>query len=99
MPVAGTVRAGDGETLRRLVLEGVGLGRLSLYHIEPDLQAGRLVPVMEEFNPGDKVPVHAVYLGKAGRLPARIRALLDYLAARLADNKPHRAAGPRHSRP
>jgi hypothetical protein len=54
---------------------------------------------MEEFNPGDKVPVHAVYLGKAGRLPARIRALLDYLAARLADNKPHRATGPRHPRP
>jgi DNA-binding transcriptional LysR family regulator len=99
MPVVGTVRAGDGETLRRLVLEGVGLARLSLYHIRPDLEAGRLVPVMEEFNPGDEVPVHAVYLGKAGRLPARIRALLDYLAARLADNKPHRAMGPRHPRP
>lgn len=99
MPVMGTVRAGDGETLRRLVLEGVGLGRLSLYHIQPDIEAGRLVPVMEEFNPRDTVPVHAVYLGKAGRLPARIRALLDYLAARLADNKPQWASGPRHPRP
>ena len=99
MPVMGTVRAGDGETLRRLVLEGVGLGRLSLYHIQPDIDAGRLVPVMEEFNPRDTVPVHAVYLGKAGRLPARVRALLDYLAACLADNKAQWAAGPRHSRP
>ena len=86
MPVAGSVRAGDGETLSRLVLEGVGLGRLSLYHIQPDIDAGRLVPVLEEFNPRDMTPVHAVYLGKAGRLPARVRAVLDYLRSRLADN-------------
>jgi DNA-binding transcriptional LysR family regulator len=86
VPVAGSVRAGDGETLRRLVLEGVGLGRLSLYHIRPDIDAGRLVPVLEEFNPRDMTPVHAVYLGKPGRLPARVRAVLDYLSAQLADN-------------
>lgn len=86
VPVAGPVRAGDGETLRRLVLEGVGLGRLSLYHIQADIDAGRLVPVLEEFNPRDMAPIHAVYLGKSGRLPSRVRALLDFLAARLADN-------------
>jgi DNA-binding transcriptional LysR family regulator len=86
VPVAGSVRAGDGETLRRLVLEGVGLGRLSLYHIQPDIDAGRLVPVLEEFNPRDMTPVHAVYLGKPGRLPARVRAVLDHLSAQLADN-------------
>lgn len=86
MPVVGSVRAGDGETLRRLVMEGVGLGRLSLYHIQPDIDAGRLVPVLEEFNPRDMTPVHAVYLGKPGRLPARVRAVLDHLSAQLADN-------------
>jgi DNA-binding transcriptional LysR family regulator len=86
MPVVGSVRAGDGETLRRLVMEGVGLGRLSLYHIQPDIEAGRLVPVLEEFNPRDMTPVHAVYLGKPGRLPARVRAVLDHLSAQLADN-------------
>ncbi|OUL98734.1 LysR family transcriptional regulator [Variovorax sp. JS1663] len=92
LPAAGSVRAGDGETLRRMVLEGIGLGRLSLYHIQADIDAGRLVPVMEEFNPHDRVPIHAVYLGKAGRLPARVRALLDFLTSeltdRLADNRP-----------
>lgn len=86
MPVVGSVRAGDGETLRRLVMEGVGLGRLSLYHIQPDIDAGRLVPVLEEFNPRDMTPVHAVYLGKPGRLPARVRAVLDHLSTQLADN-------------
>lgn len=86
MPIAGNVRAGDGETLRALLIAGVGLGRLSLYHIQADIDAGRLVPVMEEFNPGDIAPIHAVYLGKAGRLPARVRALLDFLVANVADN-------------
>ena len=86
MPIAGNVRAGDGETLRALLIAGVGLGRLSLYHVQSDIDEGRLTPVMEEFNPGDIAPIHAVYLGKAGRLPARVRALLDFLVANVADN-------------
>ena len=79
LPIVGNVRAADGESLRRLALEGVGLARLSIYHIESDLKAGRLVPVMEDFNAHDEEPIHAVYLGKPGRLPARVRAVLDFL--------------------
>lgn len=81
MPVIGNVRASDGATLHRLVLDGVGLGRLSLYHLQADLDAGRLVKVLEDFNPHEIEPIHAVYLGKPGRLPARVRALLDFLVA------------------
>jgi DNA-binding transcriptional LysR family regulator len=81
MPIVGNVRVGDGSALRRLVLDGVGLGRLSLYHVQADIDAGRLVKVMEEFNPHEMEPMHAVYLGKAGRLPARVRAMLDFLTA------------------
>ena len=73
------MRASDGEALRQLALAGVGLARLSLYHIQADLDAGRLVPVLEEYNPRDMAPIHAVYLGKAERLPARVRAVLDFL--------------------
>jgi DNA-binding transcriptional LysR family regulator len=83
VPVAGTVRAGDGETLRRLLINGVGLGRMSRYHVQPDIDAGRLIPVLEEFNPRDLQPIHAVYLGKGGRLPARVRAVLDFLSERV----------------
>ncbi len=81
MPVSGNVRASDGETLRRLALEGIGLARLSMYHVGDDIARGRLVPVLEEFNPNDMAPIHAVYLGKPGRLPARVRAVLDFLVA------------------
>ena len=86
MPAVGNVRVADGETLRVLVVEGLGLARLSRYRVQGDIDAGRLVPVMEDFNPGDVAPIHAVYLGKAGRLPARVRALLDFLAANVTDN-------------
>lgn len=81
IPIVGNMRVGDGAALRRLVLDGVGLGRLSLYHVQADIDAGRLVKVMEEFNPHEMEPIHAVYLGKAGRLPARVRAMLDFLVA------------------
>src|SRR5256885_12354097 len=58
-----------------------GLARLSLYHAWADVLAGRLVPVLEEFNTGDLEPIHAVYLGKPDRLPPRTRAVLDFLQA------------------
>ncbi|MEZ2293385.1 LysR substrate-binding domain-containing protein [Variovorax sp. RCC_210] len=81
MPVAGPVRAGDGETLRQLAIAGAGVARLSLYHTQHDIDAGRLVPLLEEFNPCEVEPIHAVYIGKAGTLPARVRAVLDFLVA------------------
>ena len=51
--------------------------------MQADIDAGRLVPVMEEFNPGDMAPIHAVYLGQGRHLPARVRALLDFLVENL----------------
>ncbi|MDO9358732.1 MAG: LysR family transcriptional regulator [Polaromonas sp.] len=93
IPIVGNMRVGDGSALRRMVLDGVGLGRLSLYHVQPDIDGGRLVKVMEEFNPHEMEPIHAVYLGKAGRLPARVRAMLDFLTAHAKLSGPGAAAG------
>ncbi len=75
------VRVNDGDAMRELALAGAGLARLSLYHAWEDLRAGRLVPVLEDFNTGDLEPIHAVYLGKPDRLPPRTRAVLDFLQA------------------
>lgn len=83
VPVRANVRASDGETLRQLALSGAGLARLSHYHTHADVQAGRLVKVLEKYNPGELTPIHAVYLGKAGRLPSRVRAVLDFLDTHL----------------
>ena len=66
--------------MRRTAIAGAGIARLALWHVEPDIAAGRLVPLLEEFNPGDLEPTHAVYVGQGKHLPARVRAFLDFLA-------------------
>ncbi|WP_297511407.1 LysR family transcriptional regulator [uncultured Caulobacter sp.] len=87
-PVHGTAMVGDGESARRLALAGMGITRLSMFHIAPDIAAGRLVPVLEAFNPGDVEALSVVYVGHAGPLPARVRAFIDFLAAEADVNWP-----------
>ena len=82
----GNALVSDGEAMRLMALAGLGLGRLSRYHVQRDINAGPLVPVLEDFNPGDEEPLHAVYVGQGGHLPARVRAFLDFLAANV---RPH----------
>ncbi|HST94907.1 MAG TPA: LysR family transcriptional regulator [Microvirga sp.] len=74
----GNAQISDGESMRLLVLTGLGISRLSRFHVGPDVEAGRLVPLLEAYNPGDTESIHAVYVG-GGHLPARVRAFLDYL--------------------
>jgi DNA-binding transcriptional LysR family regulator len=69
------------DNARRLALAGVGLARLTLFHIGPDIAAGRLEMVLEDLNPGDVEDIHAVFVGQGGHLPASVRAFIDYLAA------------------
>lgn len=79
-PVVARVQATDGEALRQLVLGGNGIARLANFTIRGDLKAGRLVPVLDEYNPGDREEFHAIHIGQGGPLPSRVRALLDFLA-------------------
>jgi DNA-binding transcriptional LysR family regulator len=79
----GNALVSDGEAMRHLVLAGLGIARLSVYHVSRDVAAGRLVPVLEEYNPGDTEPVHAIFVGQGGHVPARVRAFLDYLVDKI----------------
>ena len=85
IPIGGNAQASDGEALRHLTLAGLGLARLAAFQVKDDVAAGRLVPVLEAFNPGDEEAIHAVYVGQGGHLPLRVRALLDFLAKRIPD--------------
>jgi DNA-binding transcriptional LysR family regulator len=79
LPAVGNTQVSDGASLQRLAVAGVGLARLALFHARDDIAAGRLVPVLEDFNPGDLEEIHAVFLGHGGWLPARVRVFLDFL--------------------
>lgn len=77
----GNARVSDGQALHRLAVGGLGLVRLAKFQVKDDIDAGRLVPVLERYNPGDAEEVHAVYIGHGGNLPSRVRVFLDFLAA------------------
>jgi DNA-binding transcriptional LysR family regulator len=79
----GNAQVSDGEGVRQLALGGVGLARLAAFQVRADIAAGRLRAVLEDYNAGDSEEIHAVYLGPAGQLPARIRTLLEFLGARM----------------
>lgn len=82
VPIAGRVQASDGEALRQLALGGSGLARLAAFTVRADIASGRLVPVLEHLNPGDREAFHAIHVGQGGPLPSRVRALLDFLGER-----------------
>lgn len=81
--VAGNMRVDNGETMRQLALSGVGLARLSAFHVGKDIAEGRLVVLLDPFNPGDTEPVHAVYVGHE-HVSNRVRAFIDYLVDNMA---------------
>lgn len=80
VPIDGNAILSDGEAMRLTTLAGAGIARLARWHVEPDIAAGRLVQLLEAFNPGDEEQTHAVYVGQGKHLPARVRAFLDFLA-------------------
>ncbi|MFZ3283819.1 MULTISPECIES: LysR family transcriptional regulator [Pseudomonas] len=77
----GNLTASDGEALRQLAVAGTGLARLDEFQVVDDIASGRLLPVLQPFNPGDIDPVHAVFLGQGTQMPVRVRVFLDYLVA------------------
>jgi DNA-binding transcriptional LysR family regulator len=76
VPVQGTFTANDGTTLRQAALAGLGLAMLPDFMVARDLAAGRLVTLLPQ-HPAPELGLYAVRT--PGPLPARVRALLDFL--------------------
>ena len=81
VPATGNAQVGDGESARLLALARVGLARLARVHVGPDIAAGRLAPVLEALNPGDREEIRAVHAGQGGHMPSRVRVFIDYLVS------------------
>jgi len=80
--VTPSVVASSGETVRHLALSGTGIASLSDWLTRLDVEAGRLVPVLETETLHWTQPVWAVFY-KQGALAPRVSALVDFLADRL----------------
>ncbi|PYE36054.1 LysR family transcriptional regulator [Rhizobium sp. PP-F2F-G38] len=81
-PFEPAVLVNAGFIMRRLCLDGVGIGRIGAFHIQPDVDAGRLVPLLQAHRPADRETIHAVFASHE-HLAARIRAFIDFLVARI----------------
>jgi len=86
LKLRGAIEANSGETLGQLALDGVGIARVGNFSLGNAIAEGRLVPLLEAFNPGDKEVFHAVFVG-AANMPARVQVFVDYLVERMTDNR------------
>nr|WP_250813104.1 LysR substrate-binding domain-containing protein [Neorhizobium tomejilense] len=84
-PVQGSIVVNNGETMKQMVLAGAGIARVGLFHVANEIAAGRLIPLLEDYNPGDLELVHAVYVG-GGPLPHRVRAFIEHMVITVGDS-------------
>lgn len=76
--VRGRRLANDSDLVRRWCIQGHGIAYKANVDIAADLQAGRLVGLLETYR-GPSTELQLVYPG--ARPPRRVRAVLDYLIA------------------
>lgn len=84
LSVEGRIEANNGETLGQLAAAGVGITRVGAFSVAEEIATGQLIPLLDEFNPGDVEAIHAVFAGGANT-PARVRVFVDFLAERLGN--------------
>jgi len=83
LEVKGNFEANSAHAVYRAALAGLGIARLSLYLVRDDLEAGRLIRVLPQYA-HEKADILAVYPHRRNLSP-RVRAFVDFLAARLVD--------------
>jgi DNA-binding transcriptional LysR family regulator len=83
---AGPLAANNGDVLRAAALAGAGVALLPDFIIGPDLQSGALESVLDEYA-APKFGVHVVY-PPSRQVPLKLRAWVDFLAARFAPRPP-----------
>jgi DNA-binding transcriptional LysR family regulator len=79
----GNILLSDGESMRQSALAGIGIARLARFHINADIESGRLVPLLEQYNSGESEAIHAVFIGPGQQLPHRVRVFIDFLLERI----------------
>ena len=74
------------DVLYEFALMGGGIARLSGFMVGDDIEAGRLVPLLESYSIEQQL-VHAVYPHRK-HLPAKVRVLVDFLMKKFTPRAP-----------
>lgn len=78
--VSGNWRSNNGRALMHAARSGLGIVQLPSFYVEDDLEAGKLVTLLQEYNPTD-TGVWAVYPHNR-HLSAKVRLFVNFLAER-----------------
>jgi len=82
--VSGPLSSNDREVLLDAVLAGKGIARFTQLTLLAHLQAGRLIPVLPDWEVKGGPPVNVLYRSNQRRTP-RVRAFLDFVTTLLRE--------------
>lgn len=80
-PIAGRLRANNGDALLIAAIRGLGIVRAPTFIVEQAVRAGELEILLPDY-PTLELGIYAVFPGNR-YVPHRVRALVDFLAARI----------------
>jgi DNA-binding transcriptional LysR family regulator len=75
--IGGTLHANSGDFIGQAAVHGAGIVLEPAFVVAADVRAGRLVPLLQEFEPAP-LPVYAVYPSRK-HLSAKVRLFVDFL--------------------
>lgn len=81
--VSGRLRANSGGALLAAAQEGLGLILQPAFIVDEAIAAGRLHPVLRDYDPGE-IGIYAVYASRKF-LPPKVRTFVDFLARHLTN--------------
>lgn len=76
------LRVNDVEAMLAAARDGFGIARALSYQVAPDLEAGRLLRVLQDYE-AEGLPVHLV-MRSSRHMPPRLRAFVDFATAEFA---------------
>jgi DNA-binding transcriptional LysR family regulator len=88
--VSGTLHSNNGDLLAEAAARGAGIVLEPAFIVGPEVRAGRLVPLLQEFTPAP-LPIYAVYPTRK-HLSAKVRRFVEFLVERFAQAQDWSAA-------
>jgi DNA-binding transcriptional LysR family regulator len=81
--VGGRLHSNNGDLLAEAAAQGAGIVFEPAFIVGPDVRAGRLVPLLQEFS-APPMPIYAVYPSRK-HLSAKVRLFVDFLVERFVE--------------
>jgi DNA-binding transcriptional LysR family regulator len=85
--VSGAFETDEMDAVRAAIMAGLGVGFLPAYMVSDDLQKGRLIPLLRQYQVVPESAIYLVYLPNR-TLASRVRVLIDFLVGRFSPVPP-----------